>query len=274
MLVVGEISQKEVLFTGNILSDREWEFLLQIAYRIGLCNSYESFADTLLNQLRAIIPYQKGICFCIRRKNGSCTLDHPRVLCPTGPDFDEKVYMNGNYRSVWTEYVFSPWSSVVRQSDANKDNTWESSRLYQEIWKSQGLHYGLHAILIYDDHPLCLVALLRLKKDFDFTERELYILNSLKNLLALKLFQIIFPTDQQQLPTDPTATSRIFIAAERFGLTKRETEIVRLLCLGKRSEEISGSLFICNSTLRKHIYNIYCKTHVNSRVQLVNLFKV
>lgn len=84
----------------NILSDREWAFLLQIAYRIGLCNSYESFTDTLLNQLRAIIPYQKGICFRIRRKNGRCALDHPHVLCSMGPNFDERIYMNGNYRSV------------------------------------------------------------------------------------------------------------------------------------------------------------------------------
>lgn len=200
-------------------------------------------------------------------------MDHSHSICPMGPNFDERIYMNGNYRSVWTEYVFSPWSSVVRQSDANKDNNWEATRLYQEIWKPQGLHYGLHAILIHNDHPLCLVALLRLKQEFDFTERELHILDSLKNLFALRLFQILSPSDPQQSPASPLEASKIFLTAEKFGLTKRETEIVRLLCLGRSSGDISGSLFICNSTFRKHIYNIYCKTQVNNRIQLVNLFK-
>ena len=58
----------------------------------------------------------------------------------------------------------------------------------------------------------------------------------------------------------------------RYGLTKREIEVGVLLCRGMSSQEITVSLFISKSTLDKHIYNIYRKTGVKNRTQLVRLF--
>jgi DNA-binding CsgD family transcriptional regulator len=58
---------------------------------------------------------------------------------------------------------------------------------------------------------------------------------------------------------------------EKFHLTEREQEVVRLIGGGMSSKEIAGELSISVSTVNNHIANIYAKTHVSSRIDLVNL---
>lgn len=56
----------------------------------------------------------------------------------------------------------------------------------------------------------------------------------------------------------------------KFGLSKREMEILELLSAGYRNKEIADKLFISGHTVRSHIYHIYEKLHVQSRVQALN----
>jgi len=53
-------------------------------------------------------------------------------------------------------------------------------------------------------------------------------------------------------------------------LTRREKEILKLLSEGYRNKEIAEKLFLSISTIRTHIYNIYDKLHVQSRVEAIN----
>jgi DNA-binding NarL/FixJ family response regulator len=52
-------------------------------------------------------------------------------------------------------------------------------------------------------------------------------------------------------------------------LTRRELEILSLLCRGLRDKEIAGSLSITEATAKTHVRHIYAKLHVNSRVALL-----
>lgn len=61
--------------------------------------------------------------------------------------------------------------------------------------------------------------------------------------------------------TSPTDNS------ERYELTRRETEILAMICVGARNEEIAEKLFISTNTVKTHIYNIYKKIHVPNRTQ-------
>jgi DNA-binding NarL/FixJ family response regulator len=55
-------------------------------------------------------------------------------------------------------------------------------------------------------------------------------------------------------------------------LSDREFEILEALVHGKLYKEIADSLFISIETVRKHVYNIYKKLHVNNRVEAYNKF--
>jgi DNA-binding NarL/FixJ family response regulator len=55
-------------------------------------------------------------------------------------------------------------------------------------------------------------------------------------------------------------------------LSARETEILELLAKGLLYKEIAAQLNISQETVRKHVYHIYEKLHVNNRVEAVNKF--
>ena len=59
---------------------------------------------------------------------------------------------------------------------------------------------------------------------------------------------------------------------ELDSLSIREKEILELLSKGLMYKEIASQLFLSPETVRKHVYHIYEKLHVNNRVSAVNKF--
>jgi DNA-binding NarL/FixJ family response regulator len=55
-------------------------------------------------------------------------------------------------------------------------------------------------------------------------------------------------------------------------LSRREKEILEWLAQGKIYKEIGKELHISAETVRKHVYHIYEKLHVNNRVEAVNKY--
>jgi DNA-binding NarL/FixJ family response regulator len=55
-------------------------------------------------------------------------------------------------------------------------------------------------------------------------------------------------------------------------LSNRESEILVLLAKGLLYKEIAHQLNIAQETVRKHVYHIYEKLHVNNRVEAVNKY--
>lgn len=60
---------------------------------------------------------------------------------------------------------------------------------------------------------------------------------------------------------------------KKFSISKREKEIVELICKGMTNQQISDSLFISLQTVKDHVYRIFIKTGVKNRVQLINLIE-
>lgn len=57
--------------------------------------------------------------------------------------------------------------------------------------------------------------------------------------------------------------------SSRYGLTRRETEVILLVVKGYNNQEISDDLFIGVSTVKTHISNIYSKLAVSSRTEML-----
>ncbi len=58
----------------------------------------------------------------------------------------------------------------------------------------------------------------------------------------------------------------------KYKISSREREIVDLICKGKTNKQIEKELFISLDTVKSHIYHIYKKIGVRSRIQLINFF--
>jgi DNA-binding CsgD family transcriptional regulator len=73
------------------------------------------------------------------------------------------------------------------------------------------------------------------------------------------------------LQTTGTLAMKQFLAEHK--ISKREEEVIQLLCEGKTNKEISDTLFISLQTVKDHVYRIFQKTDVKNRVQLINLIQ-
>ena len=59
---------------------------------------------------------------------------------------------------------------------------------------------------------------------------------------------------------------------KEFGITPREEDVLKLLAKGLLYKEVADQLGISVKTMKKHIYNIYEKMHVHSKVEAINKF--
>lgn len=66
--------------------------------------------------------------------------------------------------------------------------------------------------------------------------------------------------------TSPSASNELDV------LTSREREILDRLAKGHSHKEVANELFISPTTVRKHIFNIYEKLQVHSKVEAVNKY--
>mgnify|MGYP001052188291 CR=1 FL=1 len=61
--------------------------------------------------------------------------------------------------------------------------------------------------------------------------------------------------------------------ANRYGLSMREEDVLKLLAEGLSNQEIAKQLFISPNTVKTHVKNIYSKLGVNNRLKLFSLLK-
>ncbi len=61
--------------------------------------------------------------------------------------------------------------------------------------------------------------------------------------------------------------------SEKFEISKREREVIQLICKGLSNQEISDTLFISLQTVKDHTHRIFVKTGIKNRVQLTNLIR-
>lgn len=57
-----------------------------------------------------------------------------------------------------------------------------------------------------------------------------------------------------------------------YGITPREVDVLTMLAKGLTYTETADQLFISVKTLKKHIYNIYEKLHVDNKVEALNKY--
>jgi DNA-binding CsgD family transcriptional regulator len=60
---------------------------------------------------------------------------------------------------------------------------------------------------------------------------------------------------------------------KKYNISRREQEIIHLICQGKSNKQIEDELYIALQTVKDHVSRIYHKTGVKNRVQLTNLFR-
>ena len=90
-------------------------------------------------------------------------------------------------------------------------------------------------------------------------------------ILFLNVYLNKYQEPESMLPDDFETSLLAF--AEEHDISKRESEVVRLICRGLSNQEISETLFISLQTVKDHTHRIFVKTGVRNRVQLSNMIR-
>lgn len=75
----------------------------------------------------------------------------------------------------------------------------------------------------------------------------------------------------QQLEFD--LDRRLKEVKENYGLTGRESDLAKLIYEGKSNSQIASELFISESTVKTHVYNMFRKMDVKNRMEVIRIIR-
>lgn len=104
---------------------------------------------------------------------------------------------------------------------------------------------------------------------FTQREREKYMSQKIEGILQQRMneFQVY-----EQEKSKVVKKEQLVEFCEYYGLTERETEILRLILEGKTNQELSRELYITVGTVKAHVHSIFGKLEVTRRSQLMTMF--
>ncbi|PKF31248.1 helix-turn-helix transcriptional regulator [Acinetobacter sp. C26M] len=128
---------------------------------------------------------------------------------------------------------------------------------YENFMQKNNIGDNIELYFKFNKIPVLGISLIRNKKNGCFTNEEFIFLKCYQNFTNKYL--------QEEL-----INNKVKFPFQKYKITKKEEEIIRLICMGKNNEQISKILFISISTVKTHIQHIFQKIQVNNKHQLVS----
>lgn len=250
---------------STMLSEQEWNTLNNILLELYTTDSIDNLFSKLIKLLRMLILFTKS--YFLLLDDEQCIINDETYF--SGMDKETvQDYINHYYNEDYLSYIYEITAETTVYKDTNIliDDIRKHTEFYKNFLKPLDIPYGCGIMIIKNKRIIGIFNLFRSEKLNDFSDRDIYILDILKKHIENIVYNTI------QLSRQHIVMERCFTdISEEYSLTKREMEIFKLLSKGLSNTEICDELFISLSTVKKHIYNLYLKTGVNSRTQLINL---
>lgn len=255
--------RKESVNMDN-LKENDWNVVNDILLEIYSMDNVNEIAVKFLQLIRALISYSQAyfIIFDEEQK-----IDTQNSAFDGVSEENKSKYVNYFYEVDYVKHMFGFSKTMVfKDTDIMEDEIREKTEFYQGFLRPQNIPYGEGILLVKGGKILGLLNLFRSKELGDFKGKDIRILEVFKNHLT----NILYSTSKESSATDGRKSVSIK-DIEGYNLSKREKEIMDLMLQGDTNEEIGEKLFITISTVKKHVYNIFTKMGINSRIQLMKL---
>jgi DNA-binding CsgD family transcriptional regulator len=241
----------------------------EIIHRIYSMENFDEMRRTVLQMIKSIIPYNLASFYL-----ASNSPEHMQCK-PVGVNItDEQLqeYLDEYEEIDYTRWIFMSGKSMAyRETDLFSDAKRESDAYYKRLYEPSGIHYSLQLSIAYQDTFLGIISLYRSRDDGDFSDDELFLMDSLKDHFAFRLHQ---QAVSAQIGTLVLKGKTHYDTADyitKYHLTIREIEVLGLLLGGLSNDKICDVLVVSPHTLKKHALNIYKKLGVKNRWELFNL---
>ncbi len=248
-----------------MLKDTEWLTINKILLELYTVNDITHLAEKTMKVLRMLIPYTKGYFIMLDEKQDIRREDAYFV----GMDKSEsEEYIDDYYEQDYLKYLyeFSAGTCVYQDTSILDEDVRKNTPFYKRFLRPFDIPYGCGIMIIRNGQIIGIFNLFRSEALGDFSEKDIYILNVLKNHIENMIVNSMQLSRQQVAMENCLQQMK-----EKYGITDREKDILKLIGEGCSNSEICDKLVVSLSTVKKHVYNIYTKTGVKSRTQLLNL---
>jgi DNA-binding CsgD family transcriptional regulator len=254
------------------LTQTEWETINEIIAQINNAKNITIMRKKFLKELGRLIEYDiADFCLSNYKEAKGVNLVDPVVVSRYSKDFERRFTQE--YEKKYEQYDYTNWiysnleSMVFIESDIINNEARMKSAYYQNFLKPLNLTNVLGLSLAANGIPLGAVSIYRIKEKGDFTPKDSYIVKQFITHLNYKMLsekQVITPIQDKYEGT-------LHVLKQDYALSKREIEVVKLVCKGLNNEQIGEALVITTNTVKKHMNNIFGKLHVTNRVQVIHL---
>lgn len=252
----------------RLLSDNEWEYINAIILMINSTDDSRLMRKSLLIMLRRLIVYniaefsigQEDYSFC---DSVEVNMDNDQQI-----HFLDKYFAyKKEYGNINIDWIFrNPSSIVMRVEDILRGEVFENTNFNKVYLKSINMKHCCTTSLATDGVFLGEFSLYLADGYGVFSDRDIYILEQLKDHLANKL--MVYKKRGRPLKLSEEQYSHL----QRHSLTNKEIEIFECILNGKSNEDIANELFISTFTVKKHVSNIFYKLSLKSRNQIKTFF--
>jgi DNA-binding CsgD family transcriptional regulator len=149
-----------------------------------------------------------------------------------------------------------------------------------KVQQDEGIRRALTVLAgIYGALFAAIAALVLVGWPYALAPREILVASDIGLELAYNVLTVAwisrfagaFATSQ---PASPRRREDFDALCDSLAVTKREREVIELVCQGRTNREIADQLFISPGTVKDHNYAIFQKAGVRNRTELAALFMV
>lgn len=241
------------------IETNDWVVVNSIIYKIHTISDGMKMREAFLEDMKMVLDFDSADFYITSAEDGKKLTNPAMYNCDA--DFSE-IYEKSDKE---LETVFNGKSIVFRGTDIAPEDKNISGRFYNSVCRPNNWHYSLHIILSINKKLVGKITFYRTIGKGNFDYDDIFLLDMLKNHLSFRLSK-----DKENFDSLHEKYT-VSTASEKFGLTKQEHMILKMLMEGMDNNSICEDLNISVNTLKKHILNIYRKLGIRNRVQMFKM---
>ncbi len=247
------------------LTTDQWKQVHESALWLHSQRRTEDIQTGTLERLLQVIPHRMSFFDLCCVSNERLSFFNP--ISTTMNDDDLSDYYQQYELSDYVTWCFTSAKPIIyRDSDMISPDTREHSLIYQEWMKPLNIHYSMGCTIVHEGTIFGSITLFRSKQTGDFSVEDVQLLTEFNRHLGVH-FSLLWPDGV--FPDGRNENLAAF--ARSCNLTEREEDVMRLVAEGHTNREIGHTLFISESTVKKHVNALYRKLGIENRVQLMRL---
>ncbi|OLR59746.1 hypothetical protein BHF70_09065 [Anaerostipes sp. 494a] len=244
-----------------MLKNSDWIILNSITYKIHSISDEKQMRLSIMKRLENLIDFDSASFYL------ASPFNEKELTEPVGIEYsleDMNDYVSHFKNMDYSEgLMFTGKNIAYRESDLAEDEVRKNTDYYKAVYDVQGWHYSLHLNICYQEQFLGVMSFFRKKGKEDFRYEDIFVLDMLKDHLALRLYR-----ERESKIHQKFSVSQ---CADQYHLSPKETMVLGYLIHDASAEEIAQELGISISTLRKHCNHLYQKMGISQRIQLYEM---